>query len=416
MTDSEVNEFLEYCHDICRQRKYTSYLKNHSVWSEEKERIYRSGTVSGLFYENNPLLINLLNKQCNHAELKCLLEHYRDEQNNSQFTLLARKYDPENKLPEVEEPLIEWIYDVNYLLACPISGDNLHRDEKAFVENPEKILSYVYLNLKHSEYERNHTPSIFEQENIENIYNSVFDKTSSYRTYGLIPIDAERTLHSLDEPVRIFDHEIGKTVFLQISRPLAMVFQKLVDEKRISEIAFRGDNWSIYEGENHCSSLMEAVEAGMIFDLEIASLPEMSKLVTDNSYNDNSLWITVDNANITFEELCDDITVEGDSVVTQVIHLQYSEKNITHIDHEYIFYSLEEYEERQCVRRKGKAGKRFKTFKVDKSAIPFDYNCTMISRDGEYISVPFIYFVLNTYFAHKDLLKEYFQMILKREG
>lgn len=415
MTDFEVNEFLEYCHDICRQRKYASYLENHPVWNEEKERIYRFGTVAGLFYEANPFLINLLNKQCNHDELKCLLEHYRDEQENSELALLARKYNPENKLPEVEEPLIKWIYEVNYLLASPISGDYIHRDDKAFAEEPERILTCVYLNLKHREYERNHVPSIFKQENIENIYNGVFDKTSSYRTYGLIPIDTERTLHSFDEPVRIYDQEIDKTVFLLVSRPLAMVFQKLVDEKRIDEIAFRGDNWYIYEGENRRGSLMEAVEAGMIFDLEIASLPEMSKLVSDNSYND-SLWITVDDENITFEELCDDIIVEDDSVVTQVIHLQYSKKNITHIDHEYIFYSLEEYEERQCVRRKGEAGKRFKTFKVDKSAIPFNYACTMLSRDGEDISVPFIYFVLNTYFVHKDLLKEYFQRILKREG
>lgn len=419
MTDSEVNTFLEYCHEISMQKSYAFYLENDPVWNEKKERRYQLGVIAGLFFEENPTLLKLLNKRCDHGELKHLLELYRKElQNsevNSELALYVKKYNIKPYYPEVNEPLIKWIYEVNYLLAYPISGDYISKDEKAFAENPERILTYVYLYLKHKEYEKEHAPSIFKQENIESLYRGVFDKTSSYKTYGLIPIDADRSLHSLDEPVRIYDREIDKTIFLHISRPLAMVFQKLIDEKCINEIAFRGSDRFIYDGENHCSSLMEAVEVGRTFNLDIASLPEMSKLVSDNSYYD-SLWITVDEANITFEELCDDITVEGDSVVTQVVHLQYAGKNITHIDHEYIFYSLEEYEERQSYRRKGESGKRFKTFKIDKSSIPFDYECPILTPDREKLKVPFIYFVLNNYFMHKDLLKEYFQKILQREG
>lgn len=415
LTDSEVNAFLEYCHKICEHRKYASYLENTHTWDEVNECSFQHGIVADLFLEENVVLLDLLSKYCDHRELKCLLEHYRDEQQNSELTLLAKKYNDGYKLPKVKEPLVDWIYEVNYLLAYPITGDLIRKDERAFYENPEKILTFTYLNLKHEEYEKEHTHSIFEQKNIKRIYDGTFDKTSAYKTYGLIPIDDERTLHSFDNPVRIYDHEINKTVFLQIPRPLAMVFQELIKYKYINNIAFRGDDQFIYDGENHCSPLMEAVEAGKIFDLDIASLPEMSKLVSDRSYDD-SLWITVDEANITFEELCADIYVEGDSIVTQMIHLQYEEKNITHIDHEYIFYSLEEYEERQFVRRKGEANKRFKTFKVDKSSIPFNYDCTILSLDDKEILVPFIYFVLNTYFVHKDLLKEYFQKILMKEG
>jgi hypothetical protein len=147
--------------------------------------------------------------------------------------------------------------------------------------------------------------------------------------------------------------------------------------------------------------------------MDIDSLPEMSKLVSEN-YG-NSLWITVGDNDITFEELCDDFDIEENDIITQMVHLQYSEKKITHIDHEYIFYSVEEYEERIRLRRKGKARKRFKTFKVDQSHIPMDYPCKMFSiseDEREDISVPFIYFVLNSYFKHKDLLTEYFQKIL----
>lgn len=414
LTDSEVNAFLECCHNICEYRKYAFFLDGDDPARKKyDERKFKDGILAGLYSEQNPSLMNLLRKPCDHIELQRLLEHYRDEQQNSYLTLLAKKYDDSHIIPEVKEPLIDWIYEVNYLLAYPIAGGYVYENEKAFYANPEKTLTFVYLYLKHKEYEKEHSHSIFEQENIKRIYSSVFDKNSSYKKYGLIPVDNMRELHTCADPVRIYDQEINKTVFLQTPRPLAMVFQKLIDGKYIDQIAFRGDDQFIYDGENHHSSLMEAVEAGKIFDLDIASLPEMSKLVSDSRYDD-SLWITVDEANITFEELCDNINVEDDSIVTQVVHLQYRDMTITHIDHEYVFYSLEEYGERQHVRKKGGAAKRFKTFKVDNSSIPFNYDCLMLSLDGKEILVPFIYFVLNTYFVHKDLLKEYFQKILKK--
>lgn len=57
-----------------------------------------------------------------------------------------------------------------------------------------------------------------------------------------------------------------------------------------------------------------------------------------------------DKQEITFEELMDDFILEEDSVVTQVIHLQYVRNDgqvfIQHLDHEFIFYSIEEYEQK----------------------------------------------------------------------
>ena len=61
-------------------------------------------------------------------------------------------------------------------------------------------------------------------------------------------------------------------------------------------------------------------------------------------------------------------------MVTQLVHLEYySEANnyfIRHIDHEYIVYSLNEYEER-LKNNKTKGRGKVKTFKVNKSKIPF---------------------------------------------
>ena len=61
------------------------------------------------------------------------------------------------------------------------------------------------------------------------------------------------------------------------------------------------------------------------------------------------------------------------------------------------------------------AKKRIKTFKIDKSMIPLNYKCKMYritNNSQEEITVPFIYFVLNAFFEHKDLLAEYFSKCL----
>ena len=41
-----------------------------------------------------------------------------------------------------------------------------------------------------------------------------------------------------------------------------------------------------------------------------------------------------------------------------------------------------------------------------------DYQCKMYKDDKE-VLVPFIFFVLNNYFEHKELLEEYFHDILR---
>ena len=61
---------------------------------------------------------------------------------------------------------------------------------------------------------------------------------------------------------------------------------------------------------------------------------------------------------------------------------------------------------------KERAEKRVKTFKIDRSTIPMDYQCKMYKDDKE-VLVPFIFFVLNNYFEHKELLEEYFHDILR---
>ncbi len=68
--------------------------------------------------------------------------------------------------------------------------------------------------------------------------------------------------------------------------------------------------------------------------------------------------------------MIDDFPIIGFSIITQVLHLEYTvlaEAVITHIDHEYIFYSEEEYSKRETGHtqkgEKGENRKRYKTFK-----------------------------------------------------
>ena len=129
---------------------------------------------------------------------------------------------------------------------------------------------------------------------------------------------------------------------------------------------------------------------------------------------------------MTFEELCRNEENYNDSIITQVVHLQYKKDNenttITHIDHEFIFYTPEEY-----ALRKGNASikgtnlKRLKSFKIDNAKIPIDYICdrdiniyNSEKPETRHERVPFLVFVLKSYFKHKELIDEYFVALLSQ--
>ena len=415
MDKSEVKKFLEFCHELAMQRKYAFYLKEDSVWTEKRNRLYQNGgIVSGLFLENNSWLLSLLEQPCNHDELFLLLNRYRNDFLDSPLSKNAKKYGVKSYMSPVEEPLEQWIFDNNYALAYPLSGELRQKDDSMFRNEPEKILSFVYLNLMHYYFEKDTPIDEFSLDNTDVLYKDQFEKSSIYREWGLLPVDSQRKLFSYDDPVRIYDKSLDKTIFLKIQRPLAMLFGELIKRNYITDIAFRADDFYIYDGENHLSVIMEAVETGRVFSLNVNSLPKLSKLYSEQ-YED-SLWIIHDGNDLTFEELCEDMHIENNAILTQMIHMQIDGNCITHLDHEYIFYDLDEYEKRLSnYRIKGQAQKRIKTFKIDRSRIPLDFPCNILRMNEtgrEKIVVPFIYFVLNAYFEHKDLLSEYFQKVL----
>jgi hypothetical protein len=92
--------------------------------------------------------------------------------------------------------------------------------------------------------------------------------------------------------------------------------------------------------------------------------------------SDDKSWCSTTNNSMTFEEIAHIPELLTDCAVTRMIHLEYYVEGgryfVSHIDHEFIFYTLEEFDLRaEDPYQKGNARKRLKTFKIDHSTIPF---------------------------------------------
>lgn len=280
---------------------------------------------------------------------------------------------------------------------------------------------FIYLYYAYEEYSRKRN-DVFnsEQKDVEMLYDGYFNKPSQFEKYGLVPIKKGIEMMCINPP-RIFDCNKNKTLFIK-NMPLYLCnkVQQLIENNYITDVAVRVENNSIFDGKVSCEIVLEEVERGRLFSLSDLGTPQTTKLYSKN-YED-CLWVVVESNDITFEELCQDFMVSGNEVVTQVVHLQYkqAEKSafISHLDHEYIFYTVDEFEERcKNPNQKGSAKTRMKSFKIDNSHIPFDLKYEVVWKNVEGkevppVSVPFICYVLDTYFQHKDLLLEYFQLVV----
>lgn len=179
-------------------------------------------------------------------------------------------------------------------------------------------------------------------------------------------------------------------------------------EKHKFDIAFRPDYELCGEHLKDLSLLLEGVVFGNIFDTYISQLPNLSELSEDNVPS-NRLIIKKETMDLTFEELVDDFEVYEDYIVTQVVHVQYKSEEgkeyVTHIDHEYVFYEIDDYEKKQyCINIKGSARRRFKTFKIDNAKIEF--------VSDAYSNI--VFQTLKAFFKNDILINEYFGRIIQK--
>lgn len=397
---------------------YQFWMSEAEEWCSKRQEMYYNGIVLGKFRERDS------------ATMQVLKAGVEDEV--LQYEIIKNiEYDIK-MIEQLEEPdifhqkkLESKKAQLNELQIYPINGwieKNcrwLKEDSNKISDSEEKVLLFLYYTYENLDYERKH-PYYNDLEELNTVYENIMDKQSQFAKYGIIPLDENRELIAVDPP-RVYDKCINKTFFIKnIPLHLLQQISEMISAGEIVEFAVRLLSEPGYKGKMDCKYLAEALERGKIFDFVNLGNYSVSKLYS-NIY-ENCMWVTIDQENITFEELYEDLEIYENMIVTQMIHLKYSEEDgktyITHLDHEYIFYSIDEYERRLSdVTQKGEARERLKSFKIDNSRIPFYRRCKIQRKDIDGNDLPseseqFLCYVLECYFKHKDLLKEYFQKVI----
>lgn len=246
-------------------------------------------------------------------------------------------------------------------------------------------------------------------------YNEYAKRNPKKSRYGLISIDTQHEL-GYENPPRIFDRELNKTVFLnsEITDKLVVVLRELSDIGMIGKMAFSGAQ--VVDGACTEGILQHFIERGSIFELEFDKLRDITK-ITDEINCGNQLWVRRETTSLYFEELEESPLIEENSVVTRLLHIQVDDTDhntIVHLDFEYVFYSMQEFEERKThPNKKGTNHKRKKILKLDECSLPINHKVPMLDTCYRKCEVLFIYFVLNFFFKKKKLLREYFEKYLE---
>ncbi|WP_047392323.1 hypothetical protein [Chitinibacter sp. ZOR0017] len=223
---------------------------------------------------------------------------------------------------------------------------------------------------------------------------------AQFSKYSLLNLNSNISIYNNKDSQTIKDCRIDKYFWIDVPRKLLFTIEDLIKNKFISDISFRVDYVS------DLIPIMEEMETGSPLKLKVSTLPKLSKFYSKENYGDN-LWVRHDTvkSSLTFEELIEDFEIVGDDIITQVVHLEYALSNdeylITHLDHELILYTLEEYEKR-LSNPDSKGYKKIKTFKIDNANIPFYFK-----KEGEY----FLFQVLDAYLKNTALISEYFEKI-----
>lgn len=394
--------------------------KNNTQWSTERYCKYNFGPVLGLYLEKDKYLIDILNDDFSGEELCTLLIPIKERAFNE---LLKAENDiiTECKLKSYQYELSllksrnieEWLkcFFIPYIRTGNFEIDKSHYKGLCYVE-------YGYQNYKY-----NLTSKYCGDINVlKQLYQGVLEKNSELHTYKLIELTPTCEMLAIDPP-RIYDPRIDKTLFLSnVSKELLGTFIELGRSKLYEKISLRVSNSiiNIFDGKYEMQTIFEAVERGKVFSIQNIGDNLVTKLYSVN-YAD-SLWIKSTDSEITFEELCEYESTFNGSTITQVIHLSYLNKGnetfVTHIDHEFVFYSKSDYEKRKVNSDiKGNEYTRLKSFKIDKANIPLTLpikrKVTLYDEVSDTVlhkteTVPFIVYILKSYLKHTDLIDEYF--------
>jgi len=402
-----IKLFLEVIHD--EEEYYSNFLKG----TIEKDYIF--GYIYGKLEEKNEKIMTLISKisqLVSNAEFQEYIICLEKNKIINEIRTLKEelKNNPKDKLKKYKLENNE-----NYLQELNKKGFKAF--EKFYKQvylsfNNEKIFSFSckeYITLKVCELLIKEIESIdksyqFEFNNeLEKFYlehNINLQNDIQYKKYGLISITPEMEIKISNIP-KIYDKRVKEYIWLNVKEEILKILEELRNKGFIKNLALR-PHYKVEKDLGHIIIALEEMAFGKKFTLNIKELPSITQLY--NIDYDN-LWIKKDDKNIIFEEVLnidEDLLKCKEYVVTQVLHLQYFEKNskyfISHLDHEYIFYSKEEFKKR--ISNPDIKGKKFKTFKIDNSNIPIIVN-------GENILYKFLEYL----FINVELLNEYFENV-----
>jgi hypothetical protein len=220
-----------------------------------------------------------------------------------------------------------------------------------------------------------------------------------FSKYSLVTLKDD--LHLNDSgPARLYDSINNVTLILCGIEDFTFEYLRQLKRNNEFELSFKPSSLYFIEGRFTLTRILEHLETGAYFKKVNLDGTLITKL-----YNDayETLWINVYDNSLTFEEFHNDFQLYGDHFVTQVLHCEYFKESdqyfINHLDHEFIFYDLDEYEKRKDDPwQKGNARKRIKTFKIDNGRIPLANGNVLFD-------------FLEMKFKHKDLIREYFEKV-----
>lgn len=220
-----------------------------------------------------------------------------------------------------------------------------------------------------------------------------------FSKYRLLSINPQIIIMNNKDSRTLVDSRIQKHFWINVPRRLMFALEELSAQKLISKIAFNVTQVT------DMVPIMEEMERGKKLKITVSDLPAISRFYSTEAFEDGlSILHDKEKCSLTFEEVMKDFRIVGDNIVTQVVHLEYSETEngtyINHLDHEFIAYTLDEYDARlKDVNTKGSAGK-VKSFKIDGAEIPLAHKF-----EGDW----FLLVVLDAYFQNHALIQEIFE-------
>ena len=221
--------------------------------------------------------------------------------------------------------------------------------------------------------------------------------------YGLITLDNHWSLVQ-GNPPKICIKELSTHILTKhIPNKIVLLLQKLRSEHKLT-LSVRPDYNICGDRIKNIGLVNEELEFGKAYQGRVSKIIKLSKFFDVKNYNDALIIVhDQEGKNIYFEELLDDMVEDKESIVTNLLHIEYiSEGNvdfIKHMDHEYIFYSINEYIDKLSdIRTRGKERKKYKTFKIDDAHIKVDGN----PENNIIIEA------LKSYFTKHNLIEEFF--------